>query len=262
MKESVKAVLYGSLDAITLGRGVARTINGEVVRFPTRYARYYEPHYETTTFKFLRENCPQGGTFLDCGAHIGLFSVTGARLVGDKGKVCSFEPTPSTGKILKEVVRLNNCQGIVEVRPEAISKTTGTATFFATGNNASNANSLVQTSEQMEGITVPTISIDEFVAKRNLKVDVIKIDVEGSELDALHGAYQTINEQRPALSLGLHPNAMKEIGATLKEVWEVLAQHDLRITYEERLIDSKWFVEQTNIFDVQGVPKKREASSG
>ena len=239
------------LESVTGGSGVSREINGARVRFPVRYARYYEADYETATFEFLRRNCRLGTTFLDCGAHIGLFAVVGAQLVGETGKVFSFEPTPNTREVLEEVVRLNDCQQIVEVRAEAISKESGTATFFDTGDQVSNANSLVRTQRHEAGLSVPTVSIDDFVAERNLKVGVIKIDVEGAELDALRGAFETLRTQRPPLSLGLHPDAMKQAGATLEEVWEILARLDLKVFYEERLIERDWFISRENIFDVQ-----------
>ena len=188
MKETIKNIVYGALDAVTAERGVARRIGGETVRFPARYSRYYEATYEPELFKFLRRRLRAGDVFFDCGAHIGLFTVVASRLVGADGRVFSFEPTPATREVLEKVVALNDCRN-VEVRPEAVSRTTGTAVFFDTGGECSNANSLVKLNRHQDGgLTVPTVSIDEFARSRKLEINCIKIDVEGAEFDLLVGS--------------------------------------------------------------------------
>lgn len=251
LKEIFKSVSYGFLDILTGGKGLERTINGTSVRFPVRYSRYYESDYEPVTFEFLRRNCVAGGTFLDCGGHIGLFAVVSAKLVGKNGRVFSFEPTPHTREILRNVVSINGCEDIVEVRAEAITDKSGVATFFETADDVSNANSLVQTERHSEGTIVPTVSIDKFVAERGIAVSAIKIDVEGAELNALRGAYQTLKTQRPPLSLGLHPPAMTKVGPTLKEVWSILEQLKYVVYFEGKRAEQSWFVKQENLFDVQ-----------
>lgn len=250
LKDKVKNTLYGALETVTRN-GVEREIGNMKIRFPVRYSRYYEANYEPVTFDFLRRNCKKGGVFLDCGAHIGLFAVVGAKLVGETGKVFSFEPTPKTREVLTEVVEINDCQNITEIRGEAIAAEKGTATFFDTGDDASNANSLVKTDRHANGLTVPTISIDEFAAERNLKIDVLKIDVEGAELDALRGGFETFKNISPPLSLGLHPNAIKAMGATLEEIWDFLSQFDYQMNWEGKPVDRDWFTSQIDLFDVQ-----------
>nr|MBP7476588.1 hypothetical protein [Pyrinomonadaceae bacterium] len=108
----VKDLAYKTLDAVTLGRGMSRQINGETIRFPAKWSRYYEDDYEPETFRFFRENLKEGDTVLDIGGHIGLFAVVTARLVGNSGSVFSFEPTPLTRGVMKEVVDLN---GVAEI---------------------------------------------------------------------------------------------------------------------------------------------------
>lgn len=209
MKEVIKKITYGALAAATKNKGIARNIGGEKIRFPARYWRYYSDNYEPDLFKFLRHYCQSGDTFLDCGAHFGLFSVVASRLVGKDGKVISFEPTPIIRKTLEEVIKINNCQN-VEVRAEAVSQKAGTATFFDTGDEGSNANSLVQLGKHTEGLTVKTNSLDNITSDRNLNIKCIKIDVEGAELDVLIGSEKIIKKYRPAIFLSLHPEAIEK----------------------------------------------------
>jgi len=250
-----KSVVYGTLDRLTGGRGISRVIGGERVRFPARWSRYYESDYEPVTFDFLRRHCREGNTVLDIGAHIGLFSVLIARLVGASGRVFSFEPTPLTREVLRETIEINGCGDIVEVRAEAVSKTSGTATFFDTGDTVSNANSLVQTERHANGVSVETVTVDSFASDRDLFINCLKIDVEGAELDVLLGCERTMATQRPAMSLALHPMAMRQAGATLDQIWDVLREYRMAVTYLHRPVDRAWFVEQEDLFDVQCLPE-------
>src|SRR5436190_3736663 len=103
----IKDIAYKTLDAVNFGAGVKRRINGDTIRFPARWSRYYEADYAPETFHLFHEHLKAGDTVLDIGGHIGLFAVVTAQLVGSKGKVFSFEPTPFTRGVLQDVVDLN-----------------------------------------------------------------------------------------------------------------------------------------------------------
>ena len=250
----IKQAVYKALDAVTLGRGVARSIGGERIRFPAKWSRYYEADYESETFRFFREHVKPGGTVLDIGGHIGLFAVLTARLVQPHGKVYSFEPTPFTRGVLQEVVDLNGCSDVVDVRPEAVSSASGETTFFDTGNEISNANSLVKTERSKVEINVPLTCVDDFVRERDLRVDCLKIDVEGAELDVLNGARATFISQRPVARLGLHPSFIAQNGQSLAEIWQLLGDYRMRVVFEGSPAQKDWFCSQTDLFDVNLLP--------
>lgn len=262
MKPSLKATLYRAVDACMLGRGVPRTICGETVRFPARFSRYYASDYEPNTFVFLRRHCRRGATAMDLGAHLGLFSIAMARVVGPEGRVFAFEPTPATREALSEVVRLNGCEKVVSVQGEAVSGKRGEATFYDTGEIASNANSLVRTEFGKNGITVETVSLDEFVAERHLQPCCLKVDVEGAELDMLHGARKTLRKYRPAIALSLHPASFPNAAFALSEIWSLLNRFGFSLSLlegyhrrpAEKPIDEGWFCCQKAVFDVAVVP--------
>ncbi len=250
----IKQAAYKALDMITLGRGVERAIGGEAIRFPARWSRYYEADYEPETFRFFKETLKRGDTVLDIGGHIGLFAVVTARLVGHEGKVFSFEPTPFTCGVLQEVVDLNECSDIVVVRPEALSAKKGETVFFDTGDEISNANSLVKTERSIREIPVTLTSVDEFVAEGQLNVNCLKIDVEGAELDVLLGARETFLTQRPAARLGLHPPFITQNGHSLDEIWDTLQEYRLAVEFEGKSVEKDWFCSQPELFDVNLLP--------
>lgn len=254
--KALKAFIYRLLDATTSHAGIKRMICGESLRFPVRWSRYYESDYEPETFRFFRKNLKPGDTVLDIGAHIGLFSVVTSRLVGETGKVYAFEPTPFTRGVLSEVVKLNGCDHNVEIRPEAVSDKKGTAHFFDTGTEVSNANSLVETDRSKEKIEVPMISVDQFASEMGLTVNCLKIDVEGAELDLLKGARKVLTEQRPVARLGLHPDFMAANGHSLEMIWDLLKYYRYRPDFNGSAISKQEFCSQPTLFDVNLFPEQ------
>ncbi len=250
----VKDLAYKTLDAVTLGRGILRQISGETIRFPAKWSRYYEDDYEPETFRFFRKNLKEGDTVLDIGGHIGLFAVVTARLVGNSGSVFSFEPTPFTRSVMKEVVELNGVADIVEIRGEAVSSKRGETVFYDTGTEISNANSLVRSELSKTEIPIKLISVDDFVRERGLKIDCLKIDVEGAELDVLIGAREVFTSQRPVARLGLHPMFIEKNGQSLGEIWDVLVEYRLGVVFDGEAVTREWFTSQTDLFDVNLIP--------
>jgi FkbM family methyltransferase len=260
----VKTLVYGALDLCTAGRGVKRRIEGEAIRFPARWCRWYPADYEPGTFAFLRTHCGRGDTVIDVGAHLGLFTVVMARSVGPSGRVFSFEPTPQTLGVLRETVRINGCGEVVEVRGEAVSKTSGTATFFDTGDEVPNANSLVHTERSRDGLEIKTVSLDDFVEEHHLTVRCLKADVEGAEFDLLLGARKTLVNHRPAVALSLHPASLKAAGHSLADVWDLLHEFQMSVRLlanygmperpTDRLVGRDWFVGQKELFDLAMEP--------
>lgn len=250
----VKTIAYTALDTITGRRGVKRTVDGRTIKFPAKWSRYYAKVYDPETFLFLETHVKKGDTVLDIGAHIGLFSVALANLVGHDGRVFSFEPTPLTRNVLSEVIVINGCEGIVEVRGEAVASSSGTAIFYDTGVDVSNANSLVKTDVGTSEIKVNMISVDDFVKERGLIIGCLKIDVEGAELDLLCGAGETFMTQRPVARLGLHPLFIAENSQTLNDIWRVLSEYKLNVVFDGQPVEKEWFCSRTELFDVNLLP--------
>lgn len=249
----LKNAIYGAVDKLTLGRGVPRSYSGERILLPSRWCRYFAADYEPETFRFLRETLQCGDTFLDIGAHIGLFSVVAARLVGKSGKVISFEPTPFTRRVLDQVVRLNRCSEIVEISGDAVSSTDGTTTFFDTGDTISVMNSLVKTEFSKEGIQVATRTVDSIVREKGLVVSSMKIDVEGAELELLRGAVETLRSMRPSMRLSLHPRFISNTEAAMQEIWTILETNGYAVILGGKPITKDRFCANKEQFEVNAL---------
>src|SRR6185503_6848073 len=90
----IKQIAYKLLNIVTLGRGIKRVFEGNSVRLPYKYFRYFQPGYEKENFDFINEHVKENMIVLDIGAHIGLMTAVFAKKTGSQGKVYSFEPTP------------------------------------------------------------------------------------------------------------------------------------------------------------------------
>jgi FkbM family methyltransferase len=248
MNSLMETMAYGVLDVATIGRGVARTIGGEKVRFPARWSRCYPADYKPDVLAAVRAHCHAGQTVLDVGAHLGFFTIAMARRVAPTGAVFSFEPADRARAILEKTVRLNRCDRLVTVRREAVSAvTTPVARFYDTGDPLSEINGLIRTSPDCATTVVPTVSVDEFVARRRLAVPFLKIDVGGSELDVLRGARRTLQRCRPAIALTVHPGVPNRGKTVLGEIWELLRQN--------RRLGRDEFQRSTASFDVELIPE-------
>lgn len=147
--------------------------------------------------------------FVDIGANIGHYSLLTA-LTNPKAKIYSFEPAGGPNFYLNKNVKSNNFTNI-KVEKIALSKNIGTIDFYEGQNKKytylkydlsgeGNAGSLTEVIHTFKHVVVPTITLDEYVANNSIeKIDLIKIDTEGTEHNILAGASKVLDEYRPLI---------------------------------------------------------------
>jgi FkbM family methyltransferase len=251
-----KKLAYPLLEALTAGRGIPRRVNGDTIRFPVRWSRYYPSVYEPAKHRFLRLHCRPGWDALDIGAHLGLFTVAMARCVAPLGRVYSFEPSDDTRRALAETVRFNGCQDLVYVRPEAVSSASGQALFHRAETPVCNSNGLVAGAAGSRAVMVPIVSVDEFVSTHGLRITCIKIDAEGSEIEILRGACRTIERWRPALAVEIHPKLLNNYGAWWDELWDVARSCRLSWLMDGKPLRRDQLASYRECVEVQAVPSE------
>jgi FkbM family methyltransferase len=135
-----------------------------------------------------------GSVVLDIGANFGQMTVIFSKVVGDNGKVFSFEADDFICEILKKNIQVNNCNN-VEVIFGAVHDidksilTFPTQDFIKYGAYGSYGIDYKnkQTGRQVESLTIDGLGIKE-------KIDFMKIDIQGGDLHAMKGAVNTINK--------------------------------------------------------------------
>ncbi|HJU48810.1 MAG TPA: FkbM family methyltransferase [Gaiellaceae bacterium] len=162
------------------------------------YVRELSEHREGTMLRLLLDAVPEGGTVLDGGAYLGWVSLQAARAAGPAGRVVAVEPHPGTADLLQRNVVANGLGGRVEVVRSALGAEGGTSAFHLSGGG--DTSSLHNRVGDVETIDVTVVAGDELLGPEAV-ADVIKLDLEGGELDALRGLERTIARSRRRLTL-------------------------------------------------------------
>ncbi len=183
------------------------TLWGDKMKFylPEGGALYYYDFFEANVTNFLLHFLKEGDVFFDIGAHVGYYSMLASSLVGDTGKVISFEPTPRTFESLAENAKIKKN---IEVYNNAVLDKETEIEFFDYGPKFSAFNSFkkrtsddIYFKESAEKIKVKTVAIDSFCFEKNLKPTIIKIDAEGSEYLILGAMSKVLDTAFPLVTL-------------------------------------------------------------
>jgi FkbM family methyltransferase len=175
------------------------------VRFMSTFCdQYIDGSYEKSIQQALAKNLCPGMVFYDVGANGGFFSLFGAQLVGPSGTVIAFEPHPQTARQCRAQIDANDFQNVTVVAA-AVSDRIGTHKF--SDGEFSVMRSLQDAETAPKTIIVKTTTLDHEITKYP-PPDVLKIDIEGAEIDALRGADMLLTEKKPILLVEVHSNEL------------------------------------------------------
>lgn len=166
---------------------------------------YEDPETMNTFLSWLKP----GTVFYDLGGHTGYYALIANKFIGS-GNIYSFEPLPSARKIFEEHLLLNRKLMVadnIKLLPFAISDSDKEVEFsnnslWGQGNTYIRSSEIFTSAENK--ITVQCRSIDGLLEKGYAPPDIIKIDVEGAEYDALQGAVNTLQLYKPHILLATH----------------------------------------------------------
>jgi FkbM family methyltransferase len=167
----------------------------------------------------LRKFVNAGDTVIDCGANIGTHSVALARIVGNYGKVFALEAQPRLCAMLEANVQLNQLGNVFFVN-KAVGNFEGNITIGELPPDDTEFNfgaAPLNKTWSGESIPVSCGKIDSFAG--DFDVSLIKIDIEGMEVDAIKGAKATIERCKPILFFEYSEDADSEaVDAVLKQI--------------------------------------------
>jgi len=169
-----------------------------------------------------------GDVVIDCGVCYGDTVLQFAAACAPNGRVFGFEFAPSNLVIAEQNLALNpSLAERIELIRHPVWSESGTPLYVSGAGPATR----VSSERRSDGMRCETLSIDDFVNKRNLdRVDFIKMDVEGAELHALRGAAETIKTFKPNLAICVYHNLMDfieipEYISSLVEEYELKLRH-------------------------------------
>ncbi len=187
---------------------------GFTMRLPIRKQGYgsrgffiLRDHYEPF-FEILDQIVKPGGTFIDCGANQGVYTLAASMLVGKTGHVVAIDPQPYAVKCIKQNLDLNGLDNVTIIEA-AVSDKKGVATLDFSQSEVSA--SIINNYGGSRTHDVETNRLDDIVESRNLTPAIIKLDVEGAELMALHGAANLIAQHKPLFAIEVYHPGDEEI---------------------------------------------------
>lgn len=167
-------------------------------------------------------------TSIDIGANIGLITMIMSKV---SGKVISFEPESENYRALEENVKLNQIRNVNQYQLALSDKDEETYFYINNKNEGGHTINKEQVGRFRDSFQekrkIFVVKLDSFLKKKEFgKIDLIKIDVEGAELDVLNGAKETIMKDKPLIifealdekELTKSRQFLKRLGYTIKDI--------------------------------------------
>ena len=181
-------------------------------------------HQRDRSFQWSLAMIRPGDTVVDAGANIGLWALSAARRVGGQGRVIAFEPVARNFERLQEHVRMNE---MTQVRCEssALSNQPGPAVMYVRTAGHSGLASLVAHEGLDETTDVRRVTLDDYCAEHGIgRVDVLKVDVEGGELQVFEGAQALLGgPEAPLIMFEMDDRLAAPFGSSFGRVRAALA---------------------------------------
>lgn len=194
------------------------------------------------------DHLDSGGILFDIGANVGFFSVLGARLVGERGKVFSFEPLHANARVIARNARLNRLKNITIVE-KAVAESSGRQPLLVTeyAGGAVLASGDHRSPDVIRTEWVETVSVDDLIFSAGFPApSFVKIDVEGAEAKVLEGMRRTLRELRPTVLFEIDDIDSDAFWRKQKACEALLAEFRYGVeSLEDSYPSSKWIVRHT-----------------
>lgn len=192
------------------GDGISSLVNGRIMflnpfdRGISKELFIYRTH-EPLVSRLLMGILREGMAVVDIGANIGYYVLIESGLVGDKGKVIAIEPDPENVVLLRRNVEANELRN-VEIIQAAIGEENGIGKLYRSG--SANWHSLLPSYYVDEGdvVDVNVYTLDSLVEEMGIRVDMVRMDLEGYEVRAIRGMEMVLERDGPILVVELHPH--------------------------------------------------------
>jgi methyltransferase, FkbM family len=184
-----------------------------IIREKKRYSQF--------DLVILQQFLKPGGAFLDAGANIGWYSLYGANIVGPSGKVWAFEPDPTNAELLRQNSALQKLSQI-HVIEKALTDEDGRADLLLNSNNHGDH----QVRKNSVG-NIETVSLDHWMKSDDFQqLQLLKIDIQGSEPQMLAGMKQHLKTHRPAMYIEFSPSHMYKCGNSPFEIFAFIEKYN------------------------------------
>jgi len=195
------------------------------------------------TLNKLLPLCAKDKSFIDVGANIGQ-TLLKVKSIKRNVPYFGFEPNPNCLFYLFQLMEVNNFENVT-IFPFALSDKTGISDldFYSTDATDTSASIVAKFRDAaLQKIKVPTVCASELAQLYHQKIGVVKIDVEGGELEVVKGLYPLLQRDRPMVICEVLPayneentlrvSRQRELGAILEDIQYGIAQIDSSGSYQ------------------------------
>lgn len=238
--------------------------------------------YQKQNLVHLRELCPKPRTMLDIGMNIGMNTWEYATFAE---KVVGFEPVPTTYQVAIDNINLNlqhqdptvgwwkNDDGTwasllptahIQTENVALGPQAGSVEMHIKKNDGHNrvsndgyttpSGKAVKVNTGYQRVSVPQVTLDSY---NFTNVDIIKIDVEGYELEVLKGATQTIETNRPIVQVECVETQPRAFGTTIQDLFDYFNQRNYVITTADGVVRGPQWCYVKKMMDRFMIPAER-----
>jgi FkbM family methyltransferase len=176
---------------------------------PDASLSFWNPLLKSDLFDLARQFVNPGDTIWDIGANVGLFTVAAAQKAGPNGSILAVEPDPWLAALLERTADAQpSTAAPIRIMPVAVSNHFGIEIFHIARRNRASSHlaSIPEHSQaggtretlQVQCVTLDSLLLDQ-TPDQTPPPTLVKIDVEGSELDLLNGAHRLLSEVRPII---------------------------------------------------------------
>ena len=188
----------------------ATTWAGDTIRDGVGKGLHFNPYRSSGAYLSGRNELPvqetlaahlkRGDVFYDIGANVGFFSIIASRLVGADGSVYAFEPVAVNVACIQRNVRANQLSNVTVIQ-KAIAATSGMVDIHLTGHpGGATLTSAGHPGDTYATTRVESAFIDELLDYNQIAPpDMVKIDVEGAEIDVLRGMARALAKFHPVV---------------------------------------------------------------
>ena len=173
-------------------------------------AIHWRGEHERDVQNVIRAVVRPSAVVYDIGSHVGSLALGTARLVGEFGRVIAFDGDPDNVATLQESSLRNHLETRIEVVHAAVWSSTARQGIPFRRGGARRSQGGVEVNQHRpvtgtgEIITVPAITLDDFIAAGGPAPQLVKIDVEGGEYEVLCGGASLFTHQRPLIIVEVH----------------------------------------------------------
>lgn len=211
-------------------------------RFITPFLRDHGT-WEPEEAAFISSRLGPGMTFIDIGAHVGYHALRAAKAVGDSGSVIAVEASPQTYALLCANAVRNGCLNIFSINAAA-GRASGITDLTLSLDNTG-GNRAYELDELAPASRIPCIALDD-ILPADVTIDLIKVDIEGMDHQALQGMEKSIRRCRPTVLTEFFPELIRSAKDEPLEV----ARYYRSLGYRMRSLQSNGDLDPEALLDI------------